>query len=151
LSRITAGYHRKFYGPSNEELGDEWGGMLSYEAMIDVLAHARVFAYHGTYPASYTLALMEAMCAGVPLVTPGPTRGNGTVYRDQKPYEAHRLLEGTGAVCTDDLSEARNAVGKFLRDPGLAADVSAAVRERASELWDVRTIGPQWQELLGSL
>jgi hypothetical protein len=47
-------------------------GALTYPEMVEYLRHIRAYLYTGTQPASYTLALIEAMMTGVPVVSIGP-------------------------------------------------------------------------------
>jgi len=45
------------------------GGKLEYHEMKREMRDNRLFFYGGTHPASYTLAFMEAMMTGMPIVS----------------------------------------------------------------------------------
>ena len=54
---------------SETDVWTDWGiGRLSYEGMISMFHQARCYLAMGTIPAPYTLSLMEAMCAGTPVI-----------------------------------------------------------------------------------
>jgi hypothetical protein len=111
-------------------------GALSYPDMLDYLRHIRCYLYTGTQPASYTLALMEAMLSGVPVVSMGP-----------ESWWMPDLFEGREITCrgSDDPLEARGILSRLLS----MKDPNPPERHRALELFDVAHIGPQWAAFLG--
>jgi hypothetical protein len=128
-------------GPGSEDIGGL--GTLPYAEMLTYLTRIRAYLYLGTWPASYTLGLMEAMLSGVPVVTVPWTPGIGhEVLRDL--FEAPDLLPHRPT---------RDAVQSYLktmlRDRDLAALHGEECRQAAIELFDVATVGPQWKAFLG--
>lgn len=150
LLAVTSGFPRRFYGPGNEGIPAVCnGGLVDWAGQRRVLAEARVYAYFGTWPASYTLMLCEALMAGCPVVAPGPGWGNSPHFPDQDGYEAHELIEhGVSGFWSDDVQECRAYIRTLLEDDDVAEHVSKAARDRARELFSVEHIGPQWQALL---
>jgi len=72
FEKVTRGFPRRLYGHANDDVGDLWGGSLSYEGLKRVYRDNRVFLYTCTYPAPYTMAFMEAWMTGLPVVAIGP-------------------------------------------------------------------------------
>lgn len=126
-------------GKGSEEIGGI--GAVSYPDMLDWLRKARVYLYTGTTPASYTLGLIEAMLSGVPVVSIGPGAWNGP----DALFEGHEIVPDA-VLWHDDPSAARTAVSALLDDP---AEWSCLIRQRAIDLFDIATVGPQWREFLG--
>ncbi len=147
--QVTNGFPWTVYGPGNEDFGKRWGGMLPYEEQKQALRDARVFFYHGTYPASYTLSFMEAMMTGTPIVAVGPAFGNGRDFADQSTYEIHQLIQnGVNGFVSDTVEGMREAVKMLLDDPALAKQISLYGRQRAIELFGKEHIKRQWQRYL---
>ena len=113
-------------------------GELSYTQMLDYLRHIRVFLYMGTQPASYTLALIEAMMAGVPVVSRGP-RG---LWMPPL-FEGHEIA----VEWANGPKYARDLLVEYLSKPDREA--SEINRERAIDLFGIETIGKQWRDFLG--
>lgn len=134
----TKGLPTKLAGLGSERLGGI--GTLAYPAMLDYLRHLRVFLYMGTEPASYTLALMEVMLAGTPIVSVGP----GGKWLPPL-FEAHELV-GRGF---DDPLLAKGELAWLLGDDASAAAASAEMRARGVALFGAETIGAQWASYLG--
>lgn len=126
-------------GPGSEEIGGT--GNVSQEVMYALLAACRAYLYTGTQPASYTLGLIEAMFAGIPVVSIGPNR----MWLPGL-FEGHEITRRGH----DDPSAAREALTDLLCDQELARDVGDQQRERAFALFGIETIGPQWESFLGA-
>jgi len=63
FEKATRGLPRTLYGTGNEDVGELWGGKLTYEQLKQAYRDNRVFFYTGTHPAQYTMAFQEAfMC-----------------------------------------------------------------------------------------
>ena len=116
-------------------------GPLDYDEMRQYLRRARAYIYTGTYPASYTLGLIEAMLSGVPVVSIGPKAFGSELF------EGHDIV-GWGF---DDPTTAAKWLRHYLDDPELAATDSPLVREKAAYFFGMDTIGPQWTAFLGGL
>lgn len=139
------------YGPHNESFA-EWGGQLTSEELLLEMKHSRALFYGGTAPACYTLSLIEAMMAGLPVIAVGPRLGNSPMYPEQKTYEVHELLPTVDGLQLwfDDMYQAVEALRYLIEDYDLAYQISQKVHERAVELFDATDrIAAQWKDLLG--
>jgi hypothetical protein len=134
--RLTAGLPAQPAGAGSEEIGGL--GPLSYDGLRAYLRSIRVYLYTGTVPASYTLALIEAMMTGTPVVC---------ISRfDFGP--AAPLFEAPSLVTI--LGDPRAQLEDFLRNPEWAAVVSGHTRTAAIREFGIVRIGQQWREFLGS-
>lgn len=124
-------------GPGSEVLRDGQGE-LDYSAMRGYLRSMRTYLYTGTRPASYTLGLMEAMLAGIPVVSIGP----GAFFPSA-------LFEPLALFVHDDPAAARADLRRLLDDDVAAAEASAATRARAVDLFGLDAVSAQWAEFLG--
>lgn len=140
-TRATAGLTAAPAGPRSELLPGGLGA-LPYPTMLEYLSQAGVYLYTGTVPASYTLGLMEAMLVGVPVVSIGPNAWDGPPSL----FEGHELAYPAVA---DTPELARDLLRGLMHNRPLAENLSAQQRARAAELFDVATVGAQWQQLLG--
>lgn len=140
----------KVYGPGNDDLGELNGGLLTYAEQLRTFQESRVFFYHGTYPASYTLSLIEAMMTGVPVVSVGAQRGNGDMFPSQRSFEVPDIIQnGISGFVSDDRVKLRDHVKGLLSDYSVARTMSAFGRSRAIELFGKAKIKAQWKEFLG--
>lgn len=137
--QATEGLPVRLAGLGSERMGGL--GLLSYQGMLDYLAHLRVYLYMGTQPASYTLGLMEAMLAGCPVVSIGP----GDMWMPAL-FEGHELVDHGW----DNPANAKADVEDHLSDLDYATRRSIAIRRRANTLFSPDVIGPQWLTYLGS-
>jgi hypothetical protein len=135
----TNGLPVKLAGTGSERMGGI--GELSWDGLRDYLRHIRAFLYMGTQPASYTLSLMEAMLAGVPVVSIGP---EGMWMADL--FEGHEIAENWALEPQTAKAELRN----YLVSPEAAARDSAAMRRKGVELFGIDAIGRQWLRFLGN-
>ena len=133
----TEGLPVQMAGLGSETLGGI--GTLTYPAMLDYFSHLRVYLYLGTQPASYTLALMEVMLAGVPVVSIGPRQMWLPAL-----FEGHEIA----VEWADHPHQARDILTEYLREPDVAA--SEFTRERAVDLFGNETVGAQWLDYLGA-
>lgn len=117
-------------------------GTISNEAMIEYLRMAGAYIYTGTIPASYTLGLIEAMMAGVPVVSIGSQAWAGPASL----FEGDRIAE----FATDQPYVASKILGSLLQDPEDAQIHSEIAKAAALDLFDVGRIGIQWRDFLGS-
>lgn len=131
-------------GPKSEQWGG--AGSLSYPGLIDYLRRARVYCYTGTFPASYTLGLIEAMMVGVPVLAAGPHRWNAFAHAPYAPklYEAHELATGW----SDSPMHIARAARDLLEDRDLAAEWSTRTREAAIATFGLPRIREQWRRFL---
>lgn len=138
--QATEGLEAAPAGPGSEQLPGGIGA-LSYPELVAYLRHSRAYVYTGTVAASYTLGLMEALLSGVPTVSIG-----ANAWRGPSDLWEGSFLTGFGA---DSPEMARDFLRRMLASPAQAADIGAAQRELAVELFDVATVGQQWVQLLG--
>ena len=139
-AHATTGLAARPMGPGSEEYPGGLGRVEPH-VMAHTLQHARAYVYCGTNPAPYTLALMEAMMAGVPTVSIGP----GAWMGPEPLFEGHLLASDYA----DDPYQARDKLARILADDGWAATLSAEMRDRAVELFGIERVGAQWAEFLG--
>lgn len=130
-------------------------GALTYPEMIEYLRHVRTYLYTGTQPASYTLALIEAMMTGVPVVSMGPASWwvpdlfEAAAVDDEWPdHEMPPTIVPADSVFNDP-QRANYALRLLLDNPAKAQTVSGNIRRRAIDLFDVAKVGPQWAAFLG--
>lgn len=147
---LLDGFEAKVYGPGNDDLGILNGGEVSYEKMKELLRNSRVFVYGGSWPACYTLGLMEAMMVGIPVVAIGKEiaqRIDGIPYMDF--YEVHEIIEdGVSGFVSDDLGELKNRIKQLLEDDGLAKSIGDAGRKKAIQLFSKNKIKEEWRTFL---
>jgi hypothetical protein len=128
---------------------DEWGGAgaLSYEDLKAYLRRMRTYFYTGTFPASYTLGLLEAMATGIPVIAAGPNRWK--VFR-QLPY-AHLLYEAheIAGVWADDWHPLSKMVGRLLDDRSLAEAISREQQQRIRDEFSLDVVKAAWRDFLG--
>ena len=107
--------------------------------MLDYLRHLRCYLYTGTTPASYTLGLIEAMMAGVPVVSIGPKAWAGPDLL----FEGHEIA--TFQAPTPEMADSLlRGLVHSIHDP--ASDFTSRM---AIKWFGIDTIGPQWREFLG--
>jgi len=148
----TKGFDRSVFGADNDDLGELWGGQLTYEDLKKELRNNRVFFYTGTQPASYTLSFIEAMMTGIPIVAVGNEIGNSMFKNEMDTYEVPDIIEnGTFGYCADRWEDLRDYVNELMTDHEKAKKISAAARERAIQLFGKETIKKQWQDFLESI
>jgi hypothetical protein len=138
--QATEGLPAVFAGPHTELVGGL--GALSFDDMLALLRRSRVYLYTGTQPASYTLGLIEAMLVGIPVVSIGPEVW--AKWAESDLFEGHTI----GGLWSDSLPATRRYLQSMLDDIDEARRFSRLQRQRAVELFDVKTIGQQWREFL---
>lgn len=134
-------------GPGSEHIGGS--GPLSYAAMQNALHRSRAFLFCGSQPASYTLALIEALHAGIPVVSIGPEWMR--IQYGEEGHTAADLFEGheLAPLWSNDPNGAHHQLRKLLNEPAYAAMVSVESRAIAHDVFDRETVGAQWKAYLG--
>jgi hypothetical protein len=141
----TAGLPTKPAGPGSEVLPGGIGG-LGYAEMLDYLRHVRVYLYTGTQPASYTLGLMEAMLAGVPVVSIRPEQFGWAADL----FEGHTMAQWSSSTPEGAKSLLRYQLEQKLWDPPTQDGWhNQNARARAVELFGVEMVGAHWKAFLG--
>ena len=133
----------RWVGPGTEPLGGP--GKVSPEELKQEMRDARCAIYTGTQPASYTLAIIEMMMTGTPVVSIGPD------WMRLFPY-SHRLFEGhcIAPLWADSPLEARELLVELLDDGYHASIVSEVGRHRAKMLFGKERIEKDWAGWLDS-
>lgn len=150
FNTVTNNIPRFLFGPNNEDSGIE-GGQLSYDDLKAAYRDYRVYFYTGTYPASYTLNLMEAMMTGIPVVAIGPMLANVGVFK-MDTYEVNKIIKHKeNGFCSDDLAELRGNIEYMLANPKIAKEIGEKGRQTAIELWDKEKIKNDWKVFFDSL
>jgi len=145
FEKATRGFPRKLYGHGNNDVGELWGGSLSYEELKKVYRDSRVFFYTCTFPAPYTMGFMEAWMTGTPIVAIGESLAGFNI-------EVPQLIEnGVSGFMSDNLLELRKYISTLLEDHELAKRISAEGRKRAIELFGKDKIKKQWRNFFESL
>lgn len=144
----TRGLRRIPMGPGSEVIGGT--GALTPDEMASALSYYRAVLWCGSQPASYTLALIEAMFAGIPVVSIGP--GWMNIRYGQEGHTSAEMFEGheLAPLWANDPNEAHHMLRRLLNDHDHAREVSAESLWRASEYFDKDTIGSQWRYFLGA-
>lgn len=144
-----AGFDSKVYGSGNSDLGAWNGGEVPYEMTKELMRHSRVYVYGGTWPACYTLSIIEAMMTGMPVVAISKRLAHLPQYEQFDFYEVDEIIEDgeNGFVC-DTVGEMRERVELLLKDYDLAKKISKKARETAIKVWGKDKIAKQWDELL---
>jgi glycosyltransferase involved in cell wall biosynthesis len=145
FEKITRGFPRVLYGYNNDDVSF-WGGELSYEELKKVLRENRVYVYTGTEPAPYTMAFIEALMVGIPIVSIGQGLAGYNTF--EIPYLIENSVDG---FVSDSLMELRGYVSMLLEDYDLAKRISKKGREKAIELFSKQKIKEQWREFFESL
>ena len=143
---VTRDLPRWPIGPGSEVIGGS--GALPWAEVQQALLRSRAFLFTGSQPASYTLGLIEAMHAGIPVLSIGPA----WMRVDYGDTDARTLFEGheLAPLWTDDPSVAHHILRRLLNDGAYACDVSRVTRALARERFDRNTVGAQWSAFLGA-
>lgn len=132
-------------GPGSEEL--EGLGALSYVELKRYLRSTRAYLYLGTFPASYTLGLLEAMMTGTPIVVASKERWRADF--GALPYAADLFEAGDwGLLTAFDARDAWLKLAALLEDEGLARSMSELSRATALRLFSKDLIREEWRDYL---
>jgi len=144
-----AGFDAMVYGSGNNDLGLWNGGEIPYQMMLEVMRKSRVMVYGGTWPACYTLSLIEAMMTGMPVVALGKNMVQKTQFEQFNYYEIEEIIEhGVSGFIGHSIQEMRGYIEQLLNDHQLAKEISANARARAIELFGKEKISKQWDDFL---
>jgi len=144
-----AGFNSTIYGSGNNDLGSFNGGEIPFEKMLEKMRESRVYVYGGTWPACYTLTIIEAMMVGMPVVAISKTMAHLPQYQQFDFYEVDEIIEdGVDGFICDSVQEMRVKIKMLLEDRQLANKISKNARKKAIETWGKEKIAKQWEELL---
>ena len=150
LMRLGEGFNFKVYGTGNEDLGKFNGGELPFELMKDKMRRARVCLYAGTWPAPYTLTLIEAMMIGIPVVAIGKKMAEDVQGAEKLDfYQVPEIIEnGRNGFISDDIGELRQTIRYLLDNHESAKKIGAAGRETAINLFGKDLVKSKWASFL---
>lgn len=156
ITSVMEGLSAKIYGTGNEDLGVLNGGAPDYLHFKEVLRDNRVAIYAGTWPAAYTLSLIEYMVTGIPVVAIGQhlaQNPQGIAEKDRfEFYEVHEFIRhGENGFIGNSVQEMRRYVELLLADHSLAKKIGDAGRVTAQDLFGKEKIKSQWDSFLKSL
>jgi glycosyltransferase involved in cell wall biosynthesis len=143
------------WGVGNERLAGA-SGVAPPERMARLLADAPWYFYVYSYPPSYTLSLMEAMFAGVPVIAPSVSLAERSysasmnVAWTASRYEIPEIIADCG-VLYDTIDEATAAAARISSDRDFASKLSANARAAAAKRFDAEVIAPQWTRFLSTV
>lgn len=140
--KATEGFPRKLYGTDNESFKHDFSlGPISSEGLIDAYSKARVCFSLGTKPGPVTITFKEAMAAGCPVVTWGPTLGNGS----SRTYIAYKYINnGINGFFSDNIQELRSHIKALLDNQEYASLISHEATKTAKEEFSWQAISPLW-------
>jgi hypothetical protein len=147
--KVTAPFARTLIGKGSEVV--TWGkGKRTYEETKAALRDYRCYFYAGTHPASYTLAFIEALMTGIPIVAVGPNHGNDPAsFPGHRLYEVPEILVGGSGFASDDPFALMDVLAELLRNQSYAETMGRLGRARAIHLFGKETIKEQWKAFLG--
>jgi len=148
IMAVIEEYGGKVYGTGNEDLGKYNGGELPYEMQKEIMRKAGVLVYGGTYPASYTLTLIEAMMTGVPVVSIGGATAQNRFEQWDFTEIPDIIEQGISGLWSDDIGEMKKFTKNLLKSRDLAEEISINARKQAIRLFSRDVIAPQWRDLL---
>ncbi len=147
--QATRPYPRVLYGNGNPAASFNAPG-VEYEEMLRLYAEHSVYFSLGTYPASYTLNLIEAMMTGIPTVALGrqafANPGIAGSAEMAPVYEVPDILAGAPhPLVADSVEEAQAHLGHLLESRQARAETSTWLRAKARELFSAETVADQWR------
>lgn len=147
---MVSSFDGKVYGTGNDDLGSINGGELPFDMMKKKMRDARVFVYGGTWPASYTLAFMEAWMIGIPVVAIGKELAENIEGVEGQPfYEVHEMIDdGVNGFISDDVNYLKEKIDLLLKDEVLAREIGQKGREKAIKIFGKKQIKEQWNAFL---
>lgn len=149
IMAVGAGFNFKVYGVGNNDLGPLNGGELPFDLQKGKLRDARCLVYGGTWPACYTLTLIEAMMTGLPVVAIGKGLAESDRFEKLDFYEVNEIIKnGENGFISDDIEELRESVKRLTEDHELAARIGKAGRETAIKLFGRDVVQAKWRAFL---
>lgn len=138
----------KLFGPHNENFIFS-SGQLTYEQQIKELSINAAYLNTGTFPALYTLGFMEALLAGIPVVSIG--HKTAKFEEMHYPIEVPEILDSVYGYYYDDINDMQDIFIKLLEDDDLNKKVSDRQILIATDLFSVEKNMYKWKEFLNSL
>lgn len=152
ILKVGEGLPIKIYGTGNEDMGELNGGELTYDLMKGQMRDSRAFIYGGTWPASYTLAFMEAWMTGIPIIAPSESIWRHKDNMDVRVYEVQKLISnGDDGFINENIDKLKDVAKRLLEDHDYARMIGQRGREKAIQIFGKATIAEQWKAFLGGL
>jgi len=156
IMKIINGFPTIIYGSGNDDLGAMNGGDLPYDLMKGALRDNRVFVYGGTWPAPYTLALIEALMTGIPIVSIGKKLAeeiDGLAVNDVGGFfDIQNIIQdGVNGFYSDNIGQLRDKIHQLLENYEEAKKIGNAGRNRAIELFGKQKIKKLWTEFFNKI
>jgi hypothetical protein len=154
-TNITSGHEAKLFGFRNEGI-QNWGGLISADAMMKEFQNCSCYLFVWTLGPSYTLNLMEAMLVGAPIIAPsismieGELRERADQWHRER-YEVASFLSDKHALIYDTPKQAAEFIVKANERGDDLITMAERIRERARSLFDMRIIGAQWDDLFSRI
>src|SRR5258708_24229037 len=129
---------------------------MPYEIMKGALRDNRCFVYGGTFPSPYTLAFIEPMMTGIPMVCIGQKLAEELPEIAQNDryhyYEIPEIIRnGQNGFISDNVNDLREAVHLLLEDEELAKRIGNEGRKTAIKFFGKFEIREQWKKFLESI
>jgi glycosyltransferase involved in cell wall biosynthesis len=155
FERLASRFDIALWGAHNEGLIAD-RGMLPSSEQAAVFRDAAAYVYAPVVPTSYTLSLMEAMAAGVPVLAPTASMIQQTVSRDtiagscfsSERYEVTALLGCQGTGSYDTIEEAEDKLTAILQDRDLSRHMSEMEIASFRVNFDAHRIKDEWSEFM---
>ena len=140
----------RVYGKGNEDLGSLNGGEMPFEELKKIMRNARAYVYAGTFPASYTLSIMEAMMTGIPVIAISKRIAEiSDAYQKLDFYEVSDIItNGSNGFIADSIDQFHQYIDLLINNKILADQISANGRKTAIEYWGKEKIKEQWRVFL---
>lgn len=139
----------KLYGPENHEYSFD-GGFLFYKEQMEKLSNTAAYFYTGTHPAQYTLNFLEAMLAGIPIVSIGSELIKD--FCEPFPFEVPDILDTIHPeLHFDYINQISYRLNELIQNESLNNLISEKQLEIAYDLFSVEKNKFQWNDFLYSL
>jgi glycosyltransferase involved in cell wall biosynthesis len=113
-------------------------GMVKGDEKVSLYQAANLFVLP-TLQENFGIVLIEAMCAGTPVLT---TRGT----------DIWKEIESAGArICEADPAVIATAISKLLGDPPALAEVGAQLRSWATRRFDAQVLGGEYEKIYSNI
>ncbi|TWA59485.1 hypothetical protein FBZ82_1247 [Azospirillum brasilense] len=153
--RINERTGSRLYGAWNDGILNA-GGVVSPEDMGTLMQEASFYLYIYSRPPSYTLSVLEAMMAGLPILAPSAqfVVQQGCAVDDAwfpARYEVPTFLAEGGGATYNTLDEAIELAHTIQNDRTMAERMSKSARATAMSRFDSEKIRQQWADLISSI
>lgn len=140
----------RVYGTGNDDLGELNGGEVSWTKQLEIMQRSRVAVYGGTWPAPYTLSIMEYMLVGIPTVVISKKLAHMVQFESIDFYEVEEIFNENGLdfLVADSVSEMIEIIDELRSNMDLCIELSMKLRSTAIKYFGKAIIYNQWKEFL---